>query len=87
MKTPRRLSHLPMALALASSAFYLVVHAQPGPPPEAVAACQGRTAGAQASFVGRDGRTFTGICTQIGNVLAIAPPGGPPPGASGARGR
>lgn len=94
-KPTLRISQLPMALALAGSAFYVVVHAQSGPPggaphgppPEAIAACQGKTAGAQASFTGRDGRTFTGICTQIGHVLAIAPPSGLPPGASSAGAR
>ncbi len=60
-----------------------------GPPPEAVAACQGKTAGTTASFTDRGGRTVTGACTKIGNVLAVAsqgpPPGAPPSGASAPR--
>lgn len=55
----------------------------PGPPPEAIAACQGKSAGATASFTDRGGRSVTGACTQIGNVLAVAPPsGGSKPGAA-----
>jgi hypothetical protein len=54
----------------------------PGPPPEAVQACQGKTAGAQASITGRDGRSFTGVCENVDGVLALRPShgnGGPPP--------
>lgn len=68
----------------------MAVHAQsappaggtpPGPPPEAVKACEGKTAGAQASFTGRDGRSITGVCESLNGVLALRPPrgaGGPP---------
>jgi len=57
-----------------------------GPPPEAIAACQGKAVGTQASFTGRGGRTITGACTQMGDVVAVArphrpgehPDGGPP---------
>lgn len=54
----------------------------PGPPPEAVQACEGKQAGAQASFTGRDGRSLTGVCESQNGVLAVRPPrgaGGPPP--------
>lgn len=37
-----------------------------GPPPEAVAACKGMTAGADCSFTGRHDDTLTGTC--------VAPP-------------
>jgi hypothetical protein len=58
----------------------------PGPPPEAIAACQGKAVGAQASFTDRGGRTISGPCTQMGDVVAVPPPHraqgdreGPPP--------
>lgn len=53
----------------------------PGPPPEAVAACKGKSAGAIASFTARDGRIFTGVCRSVEGTLAVAPPAGsaPPP--------
>ena len=51
----------------------------PGPPPEAIAACTGKTEGAQVSFVGRGGQTLTGTCQKIGDVLAARPAGGGPP--------
>ena len=45
-----------------------------GPPPEAIAACNGKAVGTQASFTGRGGGTITGTCTQMGDVVAVAPP-------------
>lgn len=33
-----------------------------GPPPEAIAACKGKTAGADCSFTGRHDDTLTGTC-------------------------
>jgi hypothetical protein len=33
-----------------------------GPPPEAIAACKGKTAGAECSFTGRQNDTITGTC-------------------------
>ncbi|MFL6696689.1 MAG: hypothetical protein ACJ8GJ_05940 [Vitreoscilla sp.] len=58
-----------------------------GPPPEAVAACKGKAAGAQVSFALRDGKTVTGTCASENGVLAARPQGMPPPlgGASAAR--
>ena len=57
-----------------------------GPPPEAVAACKGKAVGTQASFTDRSGRTVSGACTQMGDVVAVPPPAhahgdhdGPPP--------
>ena len=57
-----------------------------GPPPEAIAACKGKAVGAQASFTDRGGRTVSGACTQMGDVVAVPPPQrshgdheGPPP--------
>ena len=45
-----------------------------GPPPEAIAACLGKAVGTTASFVDREGGTITGVCTQMGDVVAIPPP-------------
>lgn len=53
----------------------------PAPPPEAVQACAGKAAGAQASFSGRDGRSISGVCESQNGVLAVRPArgaGGPP---------
>ncbi|MEP6504345.1 MAG: hypothetical protein ABJD97_13500 [Betaproteobacteria bacterium] len=58
-----------------------------GPPPEAIAACKGKAIGATASFTDRSGRTVSGPCTKMGDVVAIPPParaagdGGDPPPA------
>lgn len=54
----------------------------PGPPPEAIAACNGKAEGAQVQFTNRSGAQLSGTCQKIGNVLAARPaggPGGPPP--------
>ena len=45
-----------------------------GPPPEAVAACKGKAVGATASFTDRSGRTVSGPCTKMGDVVAVPPP-------------
>jgi hypothetical protein len=45
-----------------------------GPPPEAIAACQGKAVGTTASFTDRGGRTVSGPCTQMGDVVAVPPP-------------
>jgi hypothetical protein len=44
------------------------------PPPEAIAACKGKAVGTQASFTDRRGRTISGACTQMGDVVAVPPP-------------
>ncbi len=49
----------------------------PGPPPEAVAACKGKSEGAEVSFTGRNGETMTGTCRSINGQLAAMPKGGP----------
>jgi len=56
----------------------------PGPPPEAVAACKGKSEGVQVSFANRGGETVSGVCQKVGDVLAARPLGGP--GASGTPG-
>jgi hypothetical protein len=57
-----------------------------GPPPEAIAACTGKAVGVVASFTDRRGRTVSGPCTQMGDVVAVPRPArpqgdkdGPPP--------
>ena len=47
-----------------------------GPPPEAIAACTGKTAGTTVSFTGRGGQTLTGVCQLDNGVLAARPTGG-----------
>jgi hypothetical protein len=44
-----------------------------GPPPEAIAACVGKSEGTSVSFTGRHGETFNGVCRLIGGVLAATP--------------
>lgn len=52
-----------------------------GPPPEAVAACQGKSEGATVEFTGRGGETISGTCRQFQGQLAAMPDR--PPGAKG----
>ncbi|MFN3986495.1 MAG: hypothetical protein ACK4KV_13440 [Rhodocyclaceae bacterium] len=52
----------------------------PAPPPEAVAACNGQSAGASVSFTGPNGEQLSGQCRQVGDTLAAMPAGGPPGG-------
>lgn len=40
------------------------VERPPGPPPEAIAACQGRPAGATCSFTDRENKSLTGSCVM-----------------------
>jgi len=54
---------------------------RPAPPPEAIAACSGKSVGDTVSFTGRRGDTITGTCEQIGDVLAARPAGRPPKGS------
>ena len=51
------------------------------PPPEALAACQGKAADAPCSF-SHEGRSMTGTCFTPASdkPLACKPAGGPPPG-------
>jgi hypothetical protein len=60
----------------------------PGPPPEAVAACKGKTEGTTVSFTGRAGETFSGTCQTTNGVLAARPTGGQGgPGGPGGQGQ
>ena len=49
-----------------------------GPPPQAIEACQGKSAGAVCSFTGRNGEALTGTC--------FAPPAGGPGSTGGQTG-
>jgi hypothetical protein len=86
MKTPFSSA---VALSLLSCTLMALAQATPpagpggrphGPPPEAIAACSGKAAGATVSFTGRRGDTLTGTCEKVGDVLAARPAGGPPGG-------
>jgi hypothetical protein len=54
-----------------------------GPPPEAVAACIGQSAGASVSFSRRDGGSMQGVCEWVDGKLAARPSGMPPRGGEG----
>ncbi len=53
----------------------------PGPPPEAVEACKGKSEGTAVEFTNRGGEKVKGTCRQFGGRLAAAPDNLPPPGA------
>ena len=48
------------------------------PPPEAFAACEGKSAGDTAQFVSPHGDTVTGVCELQGNRLVLRPDNPPP---------
>ena len=45
----------------------------PGPPPEAISACEGKAAGDEVSFAGRGGETLAAICQARGGQLVAMP--------------
>ena len=49
-----------------------------GPPPEAYAACKGKSAGDTAEFVSPHGDTVTGVCELEGDRLVLRPDNPPP---------
>jgi len=50
------------------------------PPPEAIAACQGKSEGDAVQFSTSRGDTLKGVCKEFEGVLTAMPPhGGPPP--------
>lgn len=88
--------NLLLALSVVTALPFAIAHAQPGPgggsghrrphgpPPEAIAACTDKAAGAACSVTFGD-RTLTGTCAAPpdGGTLACrpdGPPPGPPPG-------
>jgi len=57
----------------------------PAPPPEAYAACKGKTEGASVTLTMPDGKSLTGTCRTMNGTLVAMPAGGPggPGGAGG----
>ena len=49
----------------------------PGPPPEAYAACKGKTEGASVTLTMPDGKSLSGTCRTMGGTLVAMPAGGP----------
>jgi hypothetical protein len=47
-----------------------------GPPPEAIAACKGKSEGTAVQFTTPRGDTLKGVCKLINGTLAAAPEGG-----------
>jgi len=47
-----------------------------GPPPEAIAACKGKSEGTAVQFATPRGDTLKGVCKLINGTLAAAPEGG-----------
>ena len=78
------------SLALISLTAATPSHAQPArgtppaPPPEAYAACKGKTEGASVTLTMPDGKTLAGTCRTMDGTLVAMPAGGPGgPGAGG----
>lgn len=83
----------PALAALAALSACLIAHAQPqrqgdrppGPPPEAIKACEARKAGDACSFTASRGKEDGSCWAPEGRPLACrpkgAPAGGPPGGA------
>ncbi len=44
-----------------------------GPPPEAIAACEGKSAGDSVKFTGRQGESVKATCQEIEGQLAAVP--------------
>jgi hypothetical protein len=48
-----------------------------GPPPEAITACEGMSAGDSASFEGKEGDSVTGTCEDMNGQLILRPDNAP----------
>lgn len=46
-----------------------------GPPPEAIEACEGKSAGDNVSFSGRRGETLNATCEEVEGQLVAVPEG------------
>jgi len=56
----------------------------PTPPPEAYAACKGKTEGASVTLTLPDGKSLAGTCRTMDGTLVAMPAGGPGgPGSAG----
>ena len=49
------------------------------PPPEAIAACKGKSEGTFMQFKTSRGDTLKGICRRVDGVMTAMPPSGAPP--------
>ena len=49
----------------------------PAPPPEAYAACKGKTEGASVTLTMPDGKSLAGTCRTMDGTLVAMPAGGP----------
>jgi hypothetical protein len=56
--------HTTLAAGLIGLATLAQAQPHRGPPPEAIAACQGKAAKAACTFTGRQGEALTGVCFQ-----------------------
>ncbi len=52
-----------------------------GPPPEAIAACEGKEAGDNVEFTGRRGETLQATCEEVEGQLVAVPEDRPERGA------
>ena len=48
-----------------------------GPPPEAITACEGKSAGDSADFEGKDGESILGTCEDMNGQLILRPDNAP----------
>lgn len=46
-----------------------------GPPPEAIEACEGKTAGDSVTFADREGESLSATCEEIDDQLVAVPEG------------
>lgn len=53
---------------------------RPGPPPEAIKACEGKSVGDSVTFTGRRGESLKATCKEIEGQMAAVPEGMGPGG-------
>ncbi|MEI6859275.1 MAG: hypothetical protein V5788_05745 [Shewanella sp.] len=65
------------SLTLLLASQYSLANEEPtgrkGPPPEAISACEDKSAGDSAEFTSRDGDSITGICKDMRGTLILQP--------------
>lgn len=72
MKAIRLITPLIVVLLILSVGAY-AQQAKPTPPAEAYKACEGKSAGDAAQFVGKSGKTIKGTCTDLDGKLVALP--------------
>ena len=72
-KTAILLLTLAVLIPTSSFAFGGGKGRQQGPPPEAIAACEGKNVGDSVEFTGPRGESLEGTCQEIDGQLAAAP--------------